>query len=135
MDCIFCKIIKGELPCNKVYEDDQVLAFLDIRPTNFGHTLVIPKNHYDSLIETPIHEACAMMAVIQKITPAVLESVNAPAFNLHVNTGSVAGQVVSHTHYHIIPRFADDGYQLWHGKEISQEELLNIAEKITSLLS
>ena len=129
-DCIFCKIIKNEIPSHKVYEDESVLAFLDINPINIGHTLVIPKEHYKDLLDMPPELAAQLMNVAQKIAPKVLVAVEADSFNLGVNNGANAGQVVMHAHFHVMPRFAGDGHSLWHGREISQEELARISAKI-----
>ena len=107
-NCIFCKIIKGEIPSAKVYEDDLVYAFLDIAPFNFGHTLIIPKTHSHSLTTLPENYLAAMMAAAARLAPAILHATKAGGFNLLLNNGSVAGQEVPHTHLHIIPRFVDD---------------------------
>lgn len=112
-DCIFCKIVAGEIPSQKVFETDTVFAFLDIAPVKPGHTLVIPKEHFATLLEMdaalvgPMHEA------VQKIAAAAMEATGAKGFNLQVNTHKVAGQLVPHVHYHIIPRHEDDGLSLW----------------------
>lgn len=129
-DCIFCKIVAGEIPSHKVYEDDTVLAFLDIHPTNPGHTLVIPKAHHNDLLDTPADLLAKLMAVVVKITPAIIKGVGAEAFNLGVNNGAAAGQIIFHTHFHIMPRFTADGHKLWHGKDMNQDEFTKIAEKI-----
>ena len=132
MDCIFCKIIKGELPKYKVYEDEDVLAFLDINPVAGGHTLVVPKKHFVDLISAPPEVAANIMAITQKIAPAIIEAVGATAFNLGLNNGVQAGQVVDHLHIHIIPRFAGDGLQLWPKIKMKPGELEEIAKKIKS---
>lgn len=129
-DCIFCKIVNSEIPCYKVYEDKDVLAFLDIHPTNPGHTLVIPKAHHKDFLDTPTELQAKIIQVIGKITPAVMRAVGAEAFNLGVNNGVVAGQVIFHTHFHIMPRFTADGHKLWSGKEMSPDEFNRIAEAI-----
>jgi histidine triad (HIT) family protein len=129
-DCIFCKIIKGEMPSYKVYEDDDVLAFLDITPVNPGHTLVISKSHHETLLQLPGDLACKLITVIKKITPAVVKSVEAEGFNLCQNNGSVSGQVVGHVHFHIIPRFDNDGHKLWSGKEYGEGRVENVLNKI-----
>ncbi|PIP67275.1 MAG: HIT family protein [Parcubacteria group bacterium CG_4_9_14_0_2_um_filter_41_8] len=133
-DCIFCKIIAGEIPSHKVYEDDEVFAFLDIHPVNLGHTLVIPKEHHKDLLSTPTELAQKLIIAVQKITPAILGAVGSEGFNLGVNNGESAGQVVFHTHVHIMPRFSQDRHALWHGKEMSQDELKEVADKIKSNL-
>lgn len=133
-DCIFCKIVAGEIPSNKVYEDDAILAFLDIHPTNPGHTLVIPKAHHNDLLDTPADLLAKLMQVVAKITPAIIKGVGAEAFNLGVNNGATAGQIIFHTHFHIMPRFTADGHKLWHGKDMNQDEFTKIAEKIRQSL-
>ncbi|MDP3995219.1 MAG: HIT family protein [bacterium] len=129
-DCIFCKIVAGEIPSHKVYEDDEVLAFLDINPVNPGHTLVIPKEHYKDLLDTPPELASKLIQAVRDIAPAILKAVGADSFNLGLNNGATAGQVVFHTHLHIMPRFPNDGHKLWHGTSADQEELKKIADDI-----
>ena len=109
-DCIFCKIVKGEIPCNKVYENKQILAFLDIHPTNKGHTLIIPKEHYADLTETPDNILSELSKTIKEIGPKIVDAVNANGFNVISNVKAAAGQVIFHTHVHIIPRFEGDGF-------------------------
>jgi len=133
MTCIFCKIIAGEIPCDKVYEDADVFAFLDIRPNNPGHTLIVPKEHFENLLETPAHVAEALVVAAQLVAPRAMAAVGATGFNLGVNTGGASGQVVMHTHVHIIPRFEHDGLVHWPTKEMTAEELSSIAEKIRAL--
>ncbi len=129
-DCIFCKIVAGEIPSHKVYEDDVVLAFLDINPVNPGHTLVIPKAHHRDLLDMPPEFGAKIMNAIQKIAPAVLKGVGADSFNLGVNNGAGAGQIVFHAHFHIMPRLPNDKHQLWHGAQASQDELAKVAEDV-----
>ncbi len=133
-NCIFCRIIKGEISADKVYEDDKILTFLDINPVNLGHTLVIPKKHYDSMEETPEEIACQMMKVARKIGSILGKAIGADGFNLGLNNGKAAGQIVEHVHLHIMPRFEDDGLKLWPGKTISAEERTKTAEKIKNIL-
>ena len=129
-NCLFCKIIKGEIPSYKVYEDDDVLAFLDINPVNPGHTLIIPKQHYLTLLDIPVELAQKIIIVAKKITPAILSAVNADAFNLGLNQGQIAGQVVDHFHLHIMPRLENDGHQLFKGREYQAGEAEEILNKI-----
>ncbi len=130
MDCIFCKIIAGEIPSYKVYEDDSVIAFLDINPVNPGHTLLAPKDHRENTLDEPEETLKHMIAVVKKITPAIMRAAGAEACNIGINNGAIAGQVVMHTHWHIIPRFANDGYQVWSGKPYQEGEAEKIAESI-----
>ena len=132
MDCIFCKIIAGDIPAYKVYEDDDVLVFLDIAPVNPGHTLVVPKKHYNSLLDLPETEAHKLISAVKKIVPAILAGVSANSFNLGLNVGVEAGQAVPHLHWHIMPRYEGDGLELWHGGSYAAGEAEKVLEKIKS---
>lgn len=109
MTTIFSKIIAGELPCFKVYEDEHTLAFLDINPIQPGHTLVIPKTVSEDGLSCPPEDLARIMLVAQKIATAVMNTTNCDGVNFLMNNGEAAGQKVFHTHLHIIPRFTDDG--------------------------
>lgn len=132
--CIFCKILKGEIPCAKVYEDDRVMAFLDIMPINKGHTLVVPKKHSANMLEDSVEDLYAIIHAVKKIAPAVIKSVDADGFNLGVNTKEAAGQVVMHTHFHIIPRFSDDGLKHWPQKKYEDGEMDKFKESIMNAI-
>ncbi|MBD3310661.1 HIT domain-containing protein [Candidatus Woesearchaeota archaeon] len=133
-DCVFCNIIKGDIPAAKVYEDEKVFAFLDIAPAQKGHTLVIPKVHYESFMDMPKEELSAVMEAVKKIAPAVVEGSGAEAFNLGVNNGEAAGQVVMHAHFHIIPRKKDDGLQMWSQGKYEPEEMEEYKNRILAVL-
>jgi len=133
-DCIFCKIVNQELPSYTIYEDDDVKAFLDISPSVPGHSMVIPKQHYSSFQETPPEVLAKVMSVAQKIAPAIVKAVDAEAYNLTNNCGAAAGQIIMHTHFHLLPRRSDDGKKLWGGQEGNPEELKQIQEKIKAEL-
>ncbi len=133
-ECIFCKIINGEIPSSKVYEDNKVIAFLDTAPVNKGHTLVLPKEHHKDILDTPAETLTELMKVSKKVAKAVMKATGAEGFNLGVNNGKIAGQLVMHLHFHIMPRFENDGLKLWPGKEYEGNERDEIAEKIRSLL-
>ena len=96
-DCLFCKIIAGEIPSTKVYEDDTILAFLDIHPTNIGHTLVIPKTHATNLYDTPDTTLAHMATIVKKLSIAIKSSLNADGINIEMNNDSIAGQIIFHT--------------------------------------
>ncbi|HBH71777.1 MAG: Histidine triad family protein [Parcubacteria group bacterium GW2011_GWC1_42_11] len=133
--CLFCKIIAGEIPSSKVYEDDNVLAFLDIRPVNIGHTLVIPKNHHINLYETQDEDLSRMIAVIKKLSIAIRNALNADGINIEMNNDPVAGQIIFHTHIHIIPRFKGDGFTHWHGaRGYNEGEADEVIQKIKTRL-
>ena len=131
-NCLFCKIVKGEIPCHKVYEDDKILAFLDINPINIGHTLIISKEHYESTLETPDELIIYIATAAKKIAKAVLEITGAKGCNIGINNGGVSGQIILHTHWHIMPRFRGDGHELWKGNDTmyGEGEAEKLAEKI-----
>lgn len=133
-DCIFCKIIKKQIPTDFIYENDKIVAFLDIMPVNPGHTLVVPKEHHTDLLDTPDETLNDMITRTKKIATAVIKAVKADGFNIGINTKKAAGQAVFHTHLHIIPRFTNDGLKHWPHKEINKEETRKIKENITSQL-
>ncbi len=135
-DCIFCKIIKGEIPCTRLYEDPDVLAFMDINPVVKGHALVIPKTHHNPLMDTPPEILQKLVVVVQRIAQAQMKGLQADGINVSQANGSVAGQVVPHIHFHVIPRFTSDGY---HGNWIpkkydSLQELQAIADRIRNAI-
>ena len=132
-DCIFCKIIKGEIPCVKVYEDDDVLAFLDISQTTKGHTLVICKEHYDSFLSTPKELMHKVMDVAQTIGQSLIRNLHAKGVNMLTNCYGAAGQTVMHFHVHVIPRYANsDGLviEFKENKLLEQMSLPSIADSI-----
>jgi histidine triad (HIT) family protein len=108
MECIFCNIRDRKAEAEIVFEDDNILAFLDIQPINYGHTLVIPKKHYDNFLTVPKDEMERLMNATQFIAGAVKRSTNADGFNIISNNGNSAGQTVYHFHFHIIPRYNSD---------------------------
>ena len=133
-DCIFCKIIAGEIPTIKIYEDEYTLAFLDILPVNPGHTLVIPKVHYENIFLTPEETLTHMMRTIKKVAHGIQDGLSIKDMNIGMNNGVYSGQTVFHAHIHLMPRKKDDGYQLWHGKKYETGEAEDIAEKIKNAL-
>jgi histidine triad (HIT) family protein len=133
-DCLFCKIAKGEIPAVKVYENDKVLAFLDIAPVNKGHTLVIPKKHATNIFDIDIEDLDAVSEAVRKIAPALKQALGAGGVNIQSNNGETAGQVVMHSHIHIIPRFPDDGLKLWPQGKYEEGEDQEVADKIKEKL-
>jgi len=134
-DCIFCKIIKGELPSSNVYEDESVIAFLDHSPVNPGHALVVSKEHHPDLVSTPPQVISKLIEAAQTIAPAVLAATDSQGFNLNLNNGSAAGQVVNHIHFHIVPRHPNDGLKLWPGQPYQAGEIEELADKIRNNIS
>lgn len=130
-DCLFCKIVAGAIPSTKVYEDDTVYAFLDIHPVNIGHTLIVPKVHVTNLYDIPSTTLAHMATVAQKLSIAIKKALSADGINIEMNNDPVAGQIIFHTHLHIVPRFEGDGFTHWHGKRDYYEgEAAEVAQKI-----
>jgi histidine triad (HIT) family protein len=134
-DCIFCQIIRKEAPANVVYEDHQVAAFLSNRPVNEGHTLVVPKKHYENIFEIPEEAAAYLFRVAKRAADAIRDAMTAERIRIVQNNGCAAGQVVFHLHVHVIPMEPNDGFI--HGKAFrdhansrDSEELQKDAEKI-----
>lgn len=133
-DTIFMKIIRREIPAHIVYEDDETIAFLDTKPVNPGHTLVIPKRFAKNIFDADEATLLAVMRTVQKISHSLRETLGAEGINLHVNNEVAAGQAVFHLHVHVIPRFSNDGLVHWHGKEYTKGEAEKIVEKIRKSL-
>ena len=127
-DCLFCKIVAGEIPSYKVYEDENFLAFLDINPINQGHVLVIPKEHSKNMLEMEDKLAGELMILIKKLAQHIKKKLNADGINIMSNIDAQAGQIIFHTHFHIIPRFKNDGFKHWHGTEYKENEAKKIQE-------
>jgi histidine triad (HIT) family protein len=109
MDCLFCKIVAKEIPCHKVWEDENVLAFLDIHPCAKGHTVIIPKKHFGNLSEMSLADWEIMSGGLSNVLAKVKEVLNPDGMNLGINNGNVAGQAVGHVHWHLLPRWEGDG--------------------------
>ena len=133
-NCIFCKIVHGEIPCHKIYENEKILAFLDINPITRGHTLIIPKKHATDLIEMNEEDASQIIMAAKKIAPALLKAVNASGINLLNSNGKEAGQVVFHYHLHLIPRQSDDGVRLFTPTRKHDGDLTEVGESIRKQL-
>mgnify|MGYP001599856883 FL=1 len=133
-NCVFCKIVKGEIPAEKVYEDDCCFAFLDITPINPGHILLIPKEHYENLYEMPDGLLAKMAPIIKKLAIAAKSASGAEGINIGMNNERPAGQLVFHAHFHIMPRFSNDGHTHWRGAPYKDGVAKGVAEKIKSRL-
>jgi len=135
LDCVFCKIARGEIPSAKVYEDQLILAFLDIMPASKGHCLVMSKNHYETFTEIPLNELCDLFEVAQKISKAISSALGNKGYNILLNNDRTAGQLIPHAHVHIIPRFKGDRIRLsWSHKKYEGREIEKIKEKIVKFL-
>lgn len=132
MDCIFCKIAKGEIPSKTIYEDEEFRVILDLAPATKGHALILPKKHADNLYELSDETAASAMKLARKLALLMKEKLHCDGLNLVQNNGAVAGQTVSHFHVHIIPRYEGDGQSInWVKGEPSQEELEAVRKEIT----
>ena len=139
-DCIFCRIVAGDIPGRVVYETDDVLAFLDANPLAAGHTLVIPKAHHERVGDMPGDVAAAVGEALSVVAPAVEAAVDAPGTTIAYNNGEAAGQEVPHAHAHIVPRHEGDGTGPIHGMfadrpSLDDGELDDIAESIGARVS
>ncbi|MDD2440069.1 MAG: HIT family protein [Methanosarcinaceae archaeon] len=136
-DCLFCRLISGELASYKVYEDASIFAFLDINPASEGHTLIAPKKHFESFTELGAEDVAALFEAARKITLALEKAFSAEGSNIGINNGEVAGQEVPHVHVHVIPRKKGDGGRgiksvVW--TETDRTDLENMAEKLKKAL-
>jgi histidine triad (HIT) family protein len=131
-ECIFCKIIGGEIPSKKVYENEKVLAFLDINPKTQGHTIVVPKKHYINILDVPDSEIKPLFISVKKVAGILKEKLSADGFNIIQNNFSAAGQDVMHCHIHIIPRKENDNVIQLHPKPTkpTSEELDIVLKKL-----
>lgn len=136
--CIFCKILEGEIPSYKIYEDENVLAFLDISQITKGHTLVIPKVHNETIFDMSEETAAQLFAAVPAISRALNKAFQPKGLNMLNNNGSFAGQEVFHYHLHLIPRYDEnDGFDakyISHIHDYTQEDMLRIREEITAEL-
>ena len=133
-ECLFCKIVKGELPSSKLYEDGDTLAFLDLFPVNKGHSLVISKEHYENIFDVPANILSKVSSVMKDVADAVKKGVNADGISIAQSNGKDAGQVVPHIHFHVMPRFKDDGLKLWPQGKYEEGEMDKFKEDISKFL-
>ncbi|MCK5707186.1 MAG: HIT family protein [Candidatus Aureabacteria bacterium] len=135
-DCIFCKIVEGSIPSSIVFEDDTVYSFLDINPASKGHFLVIPKKHVEDISELGDTEITAIFSAIRKLTKALPDVLGNTGFNILMNYGKDAGQIISHLHFHIIPRKKEDGLGIagWNHLKFSGDHLNEIAKEIAEAI-
>lgn len=132
MDCIFCKIAKGEIPSNTIYEDEEFRVILDLGPATRGHALILPKKHADNLYELSDETVASAMKLARRMALLMKEKLHCDGLNLMQNNGEAAGQTVSHFHVHVIPRYEGDGQSInWVKGKPSQEELEAVRKEIT----
>ena len=134
MDCIFCDIINNKLASHLIYEDEYHIAFLDKYPVDIGHSLVVPRKHYEKIIDMKEYEVGDLFSKIPKIAKAILNTTSANAFSLGQNNGKAAKQVIPHVHVHIIPRYNEKN-TIWTKRNVGNEHELNIlARKIRKVV-
>jgi histidine triad (HIT) family protein len=135
-DCIFCRIIAGEIPCTKVFEDDVTLSFMDISPLNKGHILIVPKEHYNTIVEADPELYGHLCGVVCRISKAVQAALNPDGINILQLNGKAANQVVPHLHIHIVPRWHGDGLTIsaWEPVPGKMDEITRNAEMVKSKL-
>jgi len=127
--CLFCEIATGEVKSYNIYEDEKTVAFLDIAPVNYGHILVIPKKHYKNIEEIIEEDLCAVIKTVKKVGRAMKDNFGAEGYSVMENNDPVAGQVVSHVHFHVIPRKDGDGLSLWPQGKYGDGEAEEVMEK------
>lgn len=133
--CLFCKIISGAIPCERIFENDRVFAFLDINPVNKGHTLVIPKTHAINISDISKEDFSSIMETVRALAPQIKSGMKADGINIIMNNDPAAGQIIFHAHIHIIPRFASDGFHHWKGTPYEATEQSDTALAIRKELS
>jgi histidine triad (HIT) family protein len=130
-DCIFCKIVAGEIPSHKIDEDDKTLAFMDINPWTRGHALVVPKEHSRNIYDAEPDDLAAVHLAAQQVAQRMRERLNCDGINVLQSSERVAMQTVFHTHVHVIPRYSDDGLRLpAHPQAADHDELAGLAEQL-----
>lgn len=134
--CIFCRIVRGEAPAHVLHEDEHTLAFLDVHPLVEGHTMVIPKAHYETLEDLPPKLVGQVFKAVQKVSRAMRQALGAQATTIGINNGRAAGQVVPHLHVHIVPRYSNDGGGTIHSiiRRRSQRSLDEVRDLLASAL-
>lgn len=128
MSDIFCQIIEGKIPSTKIYEDEQVLAILDISQATYGHCLVMPKKHYTDVLHISEEELASLMIRVQRVAKRILEKLGTKDCNIITNCGELSGQSIPHLHFHILPRYLDDDLRIEYKNH--SYSLQEIAEKI-----
>lgn len=134
MECIFCKIVAGDIPSYKVYEDDNVMAFFDILPISPGHTIVVPKKHEPDVEGLSDDEMCAMALAVKKIGKAIIEGLGVKGYSVFLDNKSAANQHVPHAHFHLVPRAEGDGLERWPQSGYSEGEAEHCLKQITEKL-
>jgi len=137
MECIFCKIVSGEIPAVKVLDEELVIAFMDINPSSRGHMLVVPKRHAENIFEISESDLSATMNAVKRCAKAVKEALKAEGITVLQLNGRASDQIIPHFHIHIIPRWENDGLPVstWEMKPGDMEEIKDIAQKVKEHIS
>ena len=139
VECVFCGIAKGAIPSKKVYEDNSVIAVLDINPRNPGHTLVVPKKHYETIMEMPDNEAQTLFAAVKKMASVIKKATNADGVSISQSNGRAAGQIIPHVHFHVIPRFMNEGpvglESILPSKRLDEQTMNKLVESIKTSMT
>ncbi len=132
-NCIFCKLANGDIPTNKIYEDDTFTVILDASPATRGHALILPKEHAADIYELPEETASKVFVLAKKLATKMTDILSCDGFNIVQNNGEVAGQTVFHFHLHLIPRYYGDGNEdklCWNHLDLTEEEIAEIREEL-----
>ncbi len=136
MECIFCNIINKKANAEILFENERVVSFLDIRPVNYGHTLVITRNHFENFLSVPDNDLAELIRTTKILSGAIVKSLSPEGFNIVANTGTAAGQSVFHFHFHIIPRFKKDDFTFRPNlKSYDNGSMREFADKIRSAVT
>jgi len=131
-ECIFCAISSGKMECFKIYEDDDIIAILDINPISKGHALVLPKKHFQFLLQMPDELVCKLFKTVSTLMPLLINATQSQGVNILINQGAVAGQNVEHLFVNIIPRYAEDNLVFnWQRQKVQKEDLGNLAAQLS----
>ncbi len=135
-DCVFCKIVSGDLPSLKIYENDLLAVIMDIMPLSEGHTLILPKAHHETIFDMNESLACEIMRATWKVANVIKKTVESAGLNIQQNNGSVAGQIVPHFHVHLIPRNEGDGLTVgqWNAQKADPKRLKILADELKLVL-
>lgn len=133
--CLFCRIVAGEIPSYSILETETMIAFLDIFPTSPGHTLVVPKTHTPTMMETDDALLADWIQTTKRVAQVIKTATQADGINIMQNNGEAAGQVIHHLHMHVIPRYLNDGLKHWSGHPIDKEEGSLFAERLRMMLN
>lgn len=132
-DCLFCKIVRGDMPCFKIYEDEKSLSFLDIHPINPGHALVIPKaDDTKNILDVSPEDWMATTEAARKVAHLLEKALDPDGINIIMNNRSEAGQVIFHPHIHVVPRYKGDGHRPWHHGTYKEGEAAELQRKISA---